>query len=132
MGQAGQEQGSCNTVQQVIEPCREKGKWMVGPGQDTAWRWGCPDNLALLTAQEWLQSSSGLPHTGASVISCVSSFMGLESNRQVGHHISEICVQPQLRQDLCAWQQQVQGQGGGPSITLARGSCPRVQSSGPC
>lgn len=51
-----------------------------GAGQDTVWHWGCPDNLTLLTAQEWLQSFSGLPPTGASVISCVSSFMGLVSN----------------------------------------------------
>lgn len=65
---------------------------MLGPGQDTAQHWGCPGNWTLLTAQEWLQNFSGLPPTGASVISCVSSFRGLVSNRQVGHCTGGTCV----------------------------------------
>lgn len=103
-----------------------------GAGRDTVWHWGCPDNTTLVTAEEWLQSCSGLPPTGASVISCVSSFMGLVSNGQVGHYTGGMCVGPWLGQDLCGWQHQVEGQGGGPSITLARGSCPRMQSYGLC
>lgn len=81
---------------------------MAGPGQGTAQHWGCPNNLILLTAQEQLQSSSLLPPTGASVISCVSSFMGLVSDQQVGHCTGRTCVGPGLGQDLCAWQQQIQ------------------------
>lgn len=101
-------------------PAHSNGWWGQGRTQH-----GTGAALTLLTAQEWLQSSSGLPPTGASVISCVSSFVGLASDRQVGHSTGG-------SQDLGAGQQQVQGQGGGPSIILARGNCSRVQSSGPC